>query len=144
MNSTCTICGLTFTARHSYGLCPTHATRDTLREFDRVESLARQAHRNKILCSITLIHWLSVLSDHAGCCAFCQEYTANVIERFNPSEGYTYANVVPACKACSTLRKQTLAHVEARIATYLASDRPVKLFSEMGQDYEYEKYGGDA
>lgn len=144
MKSMCTICGLTFEARHSYGLCPTHATRDTLREFDRIESIARYAHRNDKLCSITLLQWLSVLSDYAGCCAFCQHYTANVIEMFNPSEGYTYANVVPACKACSTMRRQTFESADDRIARYLGTPRPIKLFSELGQDYEYEQYGGDA
>jgi hypothetical protein len=143
--STCVICGLSFQARHSYGLCSRCFSRDVAREFDRVESTVKKARRDGIFpISLCLPEWLSVLSDYAGCCAFCQQYTANVIEMFNPSEGYTYANVVPACKACSTLRRQTVAHAEARIATYLASSRPIKLFRDMGQDYEYEKYRGDA
>ncbi|OLD63927.1 MAG: hypothetical protein AUF65_00835 [Chloroflexi bacterium 13_1_20CM_50_12] len=131
MNSICTICGKTFDARHSYGLCPIHCVRDTLRELDRVESIARYAKRTSKLCTITLLQWMSVLSDHMGLCAFCQEYTANVIEMFNPSEGYTYANVIPACKACSHMRRQTFESAEIRIANYLGTNRPIKLFSDM-------------
>ena len=141
MKSICCICGkdLDPSVRHSYGLCPLHATRDLLREYDRIESLVKYAYRNSILCSITLLEWMAVLSDFRGCCACCQHYTANVIEMFNPSEGYTYFNVIPACKACSIIRRETMKKTEARIAAYLEKDRPIRLFSEMQEDHpEYE------
>jgi len=134
MKSTCCICGLTFEARHSYGLCPTHCNKDTLREFDRVESLARYARRNNIYCSLTLIEWLSTLSDFYGLCAFCKEYTANVIERLVLPDGYTYFNVVPACKACSTMRRTSFERAVEQLAVYLDAPRPVKLFRDIQED----------
>jgi len=141
MKSTCCICGLTFEARHGYGICPAHCNRDTLREYDRVETLARKARWNNKVCTLTLLEWLSVLSDNHGLCAFCKEYTANVIEPFKPSEGYTYANVVPACRACSTMRRTTFASVEKEIATYLGTSRPIKLFRDIqeGTHVEYDR-----
>lgn len=134
MNTTCTICGLTFTARNSYGLCPIHCTRDTLREYDRVETTARHAKRHNILCSLTLLEWLSALSDYYGECAFCREYTANVIAMYDAEQGYTYANVIPACKACHTLRKEGMTKAEERVHVYLLSSRPIRLFRDMQEE----------
>lgn len=131
MESTCCICGVAFEARHSYGLCSIHFSRDVARELDRVEALSRHAKRNNIPCTITLLEWLSVLSDSAGVCMVCQEYSANVIEMFDPKQGYSYANVVPCCRACHIVRKEGLAKIEAGLSQYLAIPRPIPLFSDM-------------
>lgn len=101
MNSTCTICGLTFESRHSYGLCSKCFSRDRLREYDRVESATRQARREGICpISLTLVHWLSVLSDFAGVCALCKRYGASKILMFDRTQGLVYTNILPACYAC--------------------------------------------
>jgi hypothetical protein len=101
MNTTCTICGKTFTARHTYGLCPSCTSSDRLREFDRVESASRLARRHGISpVTLTLVDWLATLSDYHGLCALCKRYTANRILMFDPSQGLTYTNVIPCCGAC--------------------------------------------
>jgi hypothetical protein len=101
MNSTCCICGLTFEARNSYGICTSCFSRDRLREYDRVESAARQAHREHIVpITLTLVEWLSVLSDFAGVCALCKRYGASKILMFDRTKGLIYTNVLPACYAC--------------------------------------------
>lgn len=99
--STCVICGMTFEARHSYGLCNRCFSRDRLREFDRVESAVRQARKAGIVPNtLCLPEWLSVLSDFAGVCALCKRYGASKILMAERSKGLVYANVIPACYAC--------------------------------------------
>src|SRR5437879_1602486 len=121
MNATCCICGLTFEARHHYGICAKCFSKDRAREYDRVESTVRIARRQQIFpITLTLVEWLSTISDFAGLCAFCQEYTCNVIEMVRPSEGLTYDNVVPACRACSRLRKEGHENAEERVRLYLS------------------------
>src|ERR1700739_1216103 len=122
--STCTLCGLTFNARHSYGLCEKCYSKDRLRELDRVDSAARQAHRKGIVpATLVLVEWLSVLSDHAGLCAFCCTYSASVIEMYDRTKGLTYDNVIPACKACVAMRRGGIEEAEKRIGTYLSEHK---------------------
>ena len=99
--STCTICGLTFDARASYGICKRCYSKDRLREHDRVESAVRQA-RNAGIVPITLClpEWLATLSDFAGVCALCKRYSCSRILMVDRAKGLTYANVIPACYAC--------------------------------------------
>jgi hypothetical protein len=124
MNSTCTICGKTFIARHSYGLCPLCCSKDRLREFDRLESTIRALRRRGVYpLTLTLIHWLSTISDFAGLCAFCREYTCNVIEMVSRDKGLVYDNVVPACRACSRRRQDGYEEAEDRVRWYLTSER---------------------
>lgn len=124
MTSTCTICGLPFEARHSYGLCEKCYSRDRLREYDRVESACRAAHRQGIVpVTLTLVHWLSTLSDHAGLCAFCREYQCSVIEMVRPGGGLTYDNVVPCCRACHRRRSDGYDEAEDRVRIYLSAER---------------------
>lgn len=124
MTSTCCICGLTFTSRTSYGLCEKCYSKDRLREYDRVESACRAARRQGIVpVHLTLVEWLSTLSDFAGLCAFCREYTCNVIEMVRRDAGLCYDNVVPACRACSTRRQDGYEEAEDRVRWYLSAER---------------------
>ncbi len=71
MTTTCAICGMPFEARTTYGICPLCYHRDTLREFDRLESEKRRAIRAKLPATLTLVEWLSVVSDFNALCAYC-------------------------------------------------------------------------
>jgi hypothetical protein len=121
--STCAICGIDFPARHSYGLCPTCLTRDTARELDRVETALHKAHKSGLTATLSLREWLATLSDFAGLCGWCQEYTYSSIEMVYPSKGITYDNVVPICRACRTHRQGDFYRAELRVMQYLKSDR---------------------
>lgn len=100
-STTCLICGSTFTARHSYGLCPQCIRRDTLREYDRLRSASRFADRAKLPNTLTLLQWLSVVSDWRGKCALCEEMVHHEIAMLNPIAGLVWENVVPVCRSCS-------------------------------------------
>lgn len=124
MISTCIICGLTFDARHSYGLCPLCISTDRLREHDRVESAVRRARKEGILpTSLCLTEWLSTLSDYAGMCAFCGEYAGTVIELLAREQGLVYDNTVPACRACHKRRNEGYDAAEDRVRMYLHAER---------------------
>lgn len=101
MKSTCCLCGIDFTANTSYGLCPHCYSKDRLREYDRIESAIRQARRQGIApVTLTLVEWLSVLSDFAGTCALCRHHGYTKILMVNVVKGLVYTNIVPACTAC--------------------------------------------
>jgi hypothetical protein len=124
MKSTCTICGLTFEARHSYGLCPSCFSRDRARELDRVESTIKALRRKNVWpLQLTLVEWLSTISDFMGMCAFCREYQCNVIELVSRDKGLVYDNVVPACRACSRRRQDGYEEAEDRVRVYLTAER---------------------
>lgn len=121
--STCVLCGITFTARHHYGLCASCISVDHLREYDRVDSAIRAARRQNIPASLTLSQWLAAVSDFEGKCAFCQEYLYGIIERVIPVHGLVYENVVPACRACSRRRGEGYDQAEIRVLHYLSQEK---------------------
>jgi hypothetical protein len=124
MKSTCCICGLTFDARHSYGLCALCFSKDRARELDRVESAAALARRKHISpITLTLVEWISTLSDFHGLCAFCREYQCSIIEMVSRENGLVYDNIVPCCRACSTRRAESYEKAENRVKTYLGDER---------------------
>lgn len=123
-NTICTICGQTFEARHSYGLCSICFSKDRARELDRIESTVRALRRQGVSpLSLSLPQWLSTLSDFTGLCAFCKEYQCSVIEMVSPDKGLVYDNVVPACRACSKRRKEGYEEAEDRVRVYLNVER---------------------
>lgn len=131
MNTTCIICGKNFEARHSYGLCASCFSKDKCREYDRLMSASKQAERAGLAFEILLPHWLSIISDFKGLCAFCEEYTYSLIEMINPVKGLVYDNVVPACRACSKHYRRGFNTAEQRVKEFLASDRPIKTIEEL-------------
>jgi hypothetical protein len=139
--SICCICGLTFTARHPYGLCEKCYSKDRLREYDRVESAAKQAHRQGV-SPITLVlpEWLSILSDWRGLCALCKRYSCSRILLFDPNQGLTYRNVIPACGACEShfTRGFDAAKEEARI--YLREQTLPRFVPQCEEEYGHTEY----
>ena len=121
--ATCAICSITFKARHSYGLCPQHCTKDLLREHDRVESAIARAQRHSIPATLSLLQWISTLSDFKGLCAFCSKSRFNIIEMVRPDEGLTSDNVVPCCEACHARRAEGYSTGEHRVKQYLSTER---------------------
>lgn len=141
MKSTCCICGKDFESRNSYGLCERCFSRDRLREYDRVESAARQAHRANI-CPITLTlpEWLSILSDFAGVCALCKRYGASKILMFDHTQGLAYYNVIPACYACEYHHINGFETAREEIRLYL-SRQILPRFIIPNPNEEEEKHG---
>lgn len=121
--ATCAICSITFKARHSYGLCPIHCTKDLLREYDRVESKILSAQRHNIPTTLSLLQWISTLSDFKGLCAFCNKSRYIVIEMVRSDQGLTSDNVVPCCEACSKRRAEGYETAEYRVKQYLDIER---------------------
>jgi hypothetical protein len=123
MKSICCICGKAFDARHSYGLCVLCFSKDRAREHDRIDNAAHYARRNGLICTLTLIQWLSTIADFMGLCAYCLEYSCNVIERVDIKSGFTADNVVPACRACAKRRREGYERAEDRVRMYLSEER---------------------
>jgi hypothetical protein len=119
----CLICGATFGARTSYGLCPACAHKDTLREFDRWHSAIKQAERNNLSADLTLLQYLGTISDFRGMCAFCQLMPHSTIEMMNPYQGLTWSNIVPACRSCSHIKRTGFGAIQQRIEKYLLANQ---------------------
>lgn len=122
----CVICGLTFESRTSYGLCPLCWSKDRLREWDRVQSATRSALRANRPATLTLVQWLSTVSDFEGLCAYCQEMTYSYIDMVNPALGLIYENVVPLCRACAVHRRSSFEDAKIRVLKYLLGQGPVR------------------
>lgn len=119
--STCEICGLPFESRTSYGLCPLCWEKSKLREYDRLHSAKYHAGRAQVPATLTLVQWLSVVSDFKGLCAYCLEVPFSVIEQVSPLAGLIYENVVPACKACHKIKRTGFEQAHSRVLSYLTS-----------------------
>lgn len=117
--TTCAICAQPFEAKTSYGLCPLCCTRDSLKEFDRLESATRQTKREGFRATLTLLEWLSILSDFNGKCAYCFDHFAYYIERVDPDRGLGKDNAVPICGACHQHKVHGFDRACARVAAYL-------------------------
>ena len=120
--ATCTICGLTFESRHSYGLCPLCFSRDTAREYDRLEAAIKHARRAKLPVSLTLTQWLSVVSDFNANCAYCLVRPFSHIEMVDLHSGLTRENVVPICLSCQVHKRSSFDIAKRRVAAYLNGD----------------------
>lgn len=120
--STCLICGSTFTARHSYGLCPQCIRRDTLREYDRLRSASRFADRAKLPNTLTLLQWMAVISDFRGKCSLCEEMVHHEIAMLNPIAGLVWENVVPVCRSCSQHLRHGFEVALKKARTYLEAN----------------------
>ncbi len=138
MKSICSICGLNFSSRTSYGLCAKCVSKDRLREFDRVESAARSAYRSKLPASLVLLEWLSTISDFQGKCSFCREYTFNCIVMLDPKKGLTYDNSVPSCTACSIHYKHGFWEAIKRVRTLVEGHEPPKFIPQDEEKYREE------
>lgn len=125
MNNTlasCTICGLTFESRHSYGLCPFCTNASTLKEFDRLESAIRRAKRANLPATLTLVAWLSIISDSNGLCLYCLVRPFSHIEMVDLNAGLTRDNVVPICSSCQVHKRDSFDVATRRVAAYLQGD----------------------
>lgn len=136
--STCCICGLNFKSRNSYGLCEKCTSKDRLREYDRVESYTRSARRANLPVSLTLVEFLSTVSDFQGKCAFCREYTFNCIVMLDPKKGLTYDNSVPSCTACKIHYVNGFWEAIKRVRTLIDGHEPPKFIPQDEERYREE------
>jgi hypothetical protein len=75
--------------------------------------------------TLTLIEWLSIVSDFQGHCAYCLVQTYNFIEMNNPHVGLVRTNVVPICRSCQVHKQNSFDKALERIQAYLDSDPTV-------------------
>lgn len=96
----CVLCKVTFQARHNYGLCKDCWTAERGHEHDKLQSAIHRAKREELPAELTLVQWLSILSDLNGKCPYCREAKGYAIHLFERKRGLIYGNVVPACHSC--------------------------------------------
>jgi hypothetical protein len=122
INALCSLCGEQYAApanvRAYHGLCPTHWSGDTLREWDRWEAARSQAAHD-VPATLTLAEWLAILSHHRGKCAICQQVQFSRLATWIPAEGLTAHNVVPLCKACHWNREHSWRDAIERVTAQL-------------------------
>lgn len=134
----CALCNSSFEAHTSYGLCPLCWSRDRLREFDRLESATRKAHRANLPVTLSLKQWLTVTSDYKGRCAFCLEVPYSFIEMVDPHQGLVWDNAVPVCRACAIHKAHSWEEAERRVHAYLVQNIWAPLPDELFFDEDEE------
>jgi hypothetical protein len=118
----CAICSTRFEAKTSYGLCSTCYSKDKLREWDRLQSAIKRAQHENLPTTLTLVQWLSTVSDHLGRCAFCQQAPHSTIETIFHSAGLTWQNVVPCCRSCAEIKRVGWEKICVRVMQYLMAN----------------------
>lgn len=118
----CAICGERFKARTSYGLCKNCYSRDRLREWDRLQSAIKYAQRDNLSVSLSLVQWLSTISDFRGCCAYCEQPSYSIIDMVSTIAGLVWSNVVPACRSCAQIKRVGWENTYARVTMYLTAN----------------------
>jgi antitoxin component HigA of HigAB toxin-antitoxin module len=125
MITLCALCNTEFEARTSYGLCKNCWSKDRLREWDRLESAKKSIRRLGVPTSLTLVEWLSIVSDFQGRCAYCLVSNYFDMEMANPRLGLVRANVIPCCRSCQIHKHHTFDVALERVQAYLDSDPTV-------------------
>ncbi len=119
----CILCGEDYEPPAGAGryavLCPRCWSKDTLREYDRLESAKRQAQRSGLPATLMLGEWLAIVTDWRGLCAYCQESYYSAIDLYRPGEGLTASNTVPICRACSVHKSSGWETAIGRVAAYV-------------------------
>jgi hypothetical protein len=118
----CVLCGVVYTApshlQRYLGLCSDHVSRDTLREWDRIESARGHLHAGQ-QDTLRLDEWLSIIASYRGCCALCEFVPFGVLELWTPGQGLTASNAVPQCRACSVHHRGNWDDAVERVALHL-------------------------
>lgn len=120
----CVLCNRTFQAKTSYGICPNCFDRDKLREWDRLQSAIRLAHRQSLPVSLSLREWLAIVSDFQGRCAYCLDMPYSMLAMVHPTVGIVQRNVIPCCRACHVHLRGSFAVARERVQAYLEQERP--------------------
>ena len=100
--ATCALCSDEYrlcSRSAGYELCQRCWSKDTLREYDRLESAKHKVQSSGL--TATLGKWLGIAADWRGLCAYCQEAYYSAIDLYRPGEGLTATNCVPTCKVCT-------------------------------------------
>lgn len=140
-HASCLICGISFEARTSYGLCSSCISKDKLREFDRWHSAIRQAEKMNVPADLSLLQWMATLSDHRGMCSMCQIMPGTVIEPINQFAGLSWNNVVPMCRSCSYVKRTGFGTLLQRVLKYLLANEG-RDESSINLEYLYEPEDG--
>jgi hypothetical protein len=115
---TCALCGRQYEApahvAGSYGLCPDHWSRDTLREYDRLQS-ARRHVLEGAPATLTLAEWLAIIAKWRGLCALCQIATFSELAIWIPARGLAANNVAPLCRVCAHHKKHSFLSAMERV-----------------------------
>jgi hypothetical protein len=138
MITLCALCNAEFEARTSYGLCKNCWQRDRLREWDRLESAKKHVRRSGVPIELTLVEWLSIVSDFQGHCAYCLVQPYSVIEMVKPYRGLVKDNVVPACRSCDVHVHGSFELAQERVQAYVESEPTIHLFEDAPEPWEVE------
>ena len=119
---TCVLCGVQYDApvhlRGYQGLCPSCWSKDTLREWDRLES----AHKRLLPGApdaLTLAEWLAIVARWRGLCALCEINQFGVLAIWFPVDGLVAGNVAPLCRACEHHRQNSFSLAIDRVSAQL-------------------------
>lgn len=124
--ASCLICDKAFHSTTSYGICPQCWSKDRLREFDRWQNACTKATRANLSVSLTLLDWLTILSECTGKCAYCRVDWFSAIHMEDDTKGLVKGNVVPICKVCLEYKKIGWMSAIKRVRDYL--DHGIPLF----------------
>ncbi len=105
----CVLCGVEYAglAIAGYrGLCPDHWTKDTLREWDRINSARKQLVAD-VPDTLTLSEWLGIVTSWRGLCAICEMNSYNTLAIWIPARGLVAGNVAPVCRVCEYHRQHS-------------------------------------
>jgi hypothetical protein len=138
MITLCALCNAEFEARTSYGLCKNCWQRDRLREWDRLEAAKKHVRRSGVPIELTLVEWLSIVSDFQGHCAYCLVQPYSSIEMVKPRRGLVRDNVVPCCRACQVHKQNSFDAAIERVQAYVESEPTIHLFEDASEPWEVE------
>ncbi len=120
---TCVLCGVVYNAPAHVlgyqGLCPDHWNKDTLREWDRIES-ARRRLPPGTPATLTLAEWLSIIASWRGLCALCELNQFGLLALWVSVDGLTVHNAVPLCRACAYHKEHSFVAAMQRVSEQIA------------------------
>lgn len=83
----------------------------------RLQSIKYRAMKKGLTIDLTLEYLADLLELP---CVYCGSFDRIQVDRKNPTEGYTRANVAPACRRCNTIKNNVVSYDEmVFIAKYL-------------------------
>jgi len=120
----CELCQQSYempSSQRSYqGLCPSHWSKDTLREWDRLDSARRHLQPGRPN-TLTLLEWLGIVTAYRGMCALCEMNRMDALAIWIPASGLQAGNVAPLCRVCHYHKEHSFLSAMDRVSAQLES-----------------------
>lgn len=131
---TCLLCKRLFHANTSYSICPLCWSKDRIRAFDQWKSAYNIAQRAYLTTSLTLLDWLTILSECMGRCAYCKLPSHGIfLHMHDGKKGLTRDNVVPMCPSCREHANNGWLLANERVRDYL--EKGIPIFEQIDASY---------